>query len=253
MKSVKRFLAGFLAVYVIVGIGVNVTYGPPGYSREFLEQYRVETDRYHEIIKSDPYKLWAENPDVNPPDETLQRRIDFVHDFAQNPDFQAEDRRRARYNAITDWFNVIMLTLLIVVLARGPVSTFVAGLVSAERERIESVEIRRSAVARRKSEAERKLELLEGERVKSDKRAVARIREETEKIERSTDEALRQLREESEDRRRHEEILAQRRLEALIADEALALLEKQLRNEDTMDLDAVLLDRFLVELEARRS
>lgn len=251
MKSVKRFLLIFVAVYVVIGLGVNMLYGPPGFSNEFMEDYRDETDRYLEIVKSEEYKLWQENPDVNPPGPALEQQIAFVDDFEGNPDFRREMARRERYNAITDWFNVIMLTVLVVVLARGPVATFVSGMVAAERERIETIERKRSAAARRKSEAERKLEQLRDEQKRADASASNRIVEERAEIEQSTEDSLRQLRQEAEDRRRHEELLAQRRLKALVADEAIAILERRYREEHSTEQNDALIEQFLQELGER--
>jgi F0F1-type ATP synthase membrane subunit b/b' len=216
-----------------------------------MEDHRDEADRYLEIVKSPGFKLWEENPGVNPPDDAMQRQIAFVEAFRADPDYRAESARRARYNAISDWFNVIMLTILVVVLARGPIANFVSGMVVSERERIESVERKRSAAARRKSEAERKLEQLVDERKKADKHVAVRISEEAAEIERLTDDALRQVRQEAEDRRRHELLQAQRRLKAMVADEAIAILEKRYRNEQSPEQNAALIDQFLQDLGGR--
>lgn len=248
MKSVKRFLLAFVAVYVVIGIGVNVLYGPPGFSSEFLEEYRSETDRYLEIVKSDAFKLWEENPEANPPGSELERQIAFVEEFRSNPAFRAELDRRERYRTISDWFNVIMLTVLVVVLARGPIARFVAGMVASERQRIEGVERKRSAAARRKAEAERKIELLEVERAKAAEQAAARIADEIREVESSTEEALRQLRQETEDRQRNAELQAQRRMKSMLADEAIAILTERYRSERSPEKTEMQIDQFLHDL-----
>lgn len=251
MSPVKRFLLAFVGVYVVIGLAVNMLYGPPGFSNEFLNDYRNEADRYLEIVKSERYKLWKENPEVNPPDPELQQQIAFVERFQANPDFREEMERRDHYNAISDWFNVIMLTVLVVVLARGPVASFVSGMVATERERIENIERERSAAARRKSEAERKLEQLIDEERRANEAAAARIADETAQVELSTEETLNQLRQESEDRRRHAELLAQRRLKAILADEAIAILEQRYRSDESPEQNEALIEQFLQELSER--
>lgn len=251
MKSIKQFLIAFVAVYVVIGVAINMMYGPPGYSNEFMQEYREETDRYLDIIKSDEYKLWNENPDVNPPTPALQQQIEFVNVFTANPAFREEVERRDFYAGISDWFNVIMLTVLVVVLARGPIATFVRGMVQTERERIESIERLRSEAARRKSEAERKFEQLHVDRKRADETVAVRIAEDSAQIAESTEDALRQVRQEAEDRRRHEELLAQRRLKAIVADEALAILEQRYRKQQTPEQNEALIEQFLQELGER--
>ncbi len=252
MKPVRNFLIAFAVVYIAAGLGVNLLLGPPGYSSDFMEIYKDDVDRYQEIVKSESYKLWSENSSLNPPDAALENNIAFIESFRSNPDFEAEARRRGRYNVITDMFRALMLAILVIQLTRGPISSFVKGLVTAERRRIETVERTRSAAARRKAEADGKLAQIEEEHTKLERQVADRIEEETAQIEASTENTLDLLQREADDRRRQEALLARRRVKAMLVDEAIAMLERQLCESPEPDQDAALIDQFVSELGNRR-
>ena len=237
---------------MISGLGLNFLFGPPGFSGDFLDEYKDEVDAYIEITKSPEYKLWNENPERHPPDDALSASIAFVDEFQSNPAFQSELTRRARYESSTDWFNFAMLLILVVGLSRKPVARLVKRMVTAERERIEDVENKRAAAARRKLKAEQKLEKIAEERAKADLQVAQRIAQETQLVQSSTADALLLVSQELEDRKKQAQYEARQRLKAMMADEAVRILEQRFREQGSAAQDEALIDQFLADLGAQK-
>ncbi len=248
--SVKSFLIAFAISYAVIGLGVNLTLGPPGLTRDYLDAHKADHDRYTTIIKSDTYKIWTERPEVNAPQEGdgLQERFDFVATYEAGSEFIAEQNRRNRYGTLMDVFNALMVLVLVGVLGAGPIKNLLDSMVDAVRERIETAEQNRSDAARRKKDAQRKLEGFDKERDEAHTLVQERIDDDSERIQGTTQHALELLERETEDRKRYEELLAAHQVKEALVETSIALLREQYIAERNTGQESASIDGFLSQL-----
>jgi len=247
-----RWLAGYFVAYAAVAVTVNVFFGPPGYSNEYLDEYKEQHDRYLSITKSKEYKLWEENPDANPPDEGLAEDIEFVQQYEARGEFAAEQRRRTIYETILDFFNVFMIVLLAYRFGKAPLLNFLDGKIEEIRGRIEEAERARETALTHKAEAESKLANLDHVKARIERETEGRIALETRRIHESTEHNLSILEKEKEDRLRHEELLARQAVKAELVDRAIEEITKGYENTRSKESERHLMERFVLELENQR-
>lgn len=245
----KRFLLAYFGVYVAVSIGLNVTLGPPGMSGSFLENHRAEYDRYLETTKLDSYKRWSQRPELNPPDEDLRARITFVETFTQDAEFKAEQKRRLIYDLLFDFFNVGMVILLVVRFAKTPLGAFLHSMVDTIRGVLDEARTDRERASRRRAEAQDLIEELPEVLNTFQERIQKRIEEMRGDFAATNELSLEVLARETEDRKRHEEVLAQQALKQELIDEAIAVAAKRFMAHTSPVMDAALVDQFVDELE----
>lgn len=249
MKSVRGFILAYLAVYFVVAIGLNMTLGPPGLSSDYLETYKADQDAYLETIKSDPYKLWLERPQLHPPDAALAAQIAFVQEYEAREAFINEGRRRARYALLFDVFNVFMLLVLVWRFARKPVAKLIDDMVNDTRDRIDSAEDARITATQRKETARGKLDSIDEERSRIELESNQQLAREEKRIAESTREALARLDVELGERRAHEELMAIQKMKEQLVDEAIGLLIREHQSGSTPESESLLIDRFATQLE----
>ncbi len=252
MNIPKGFLIAFVVGYMALALVLNLTLGPPGLSRDYLEEYRRAHDHYLAITKSDEYKLWHERPHLHPPDETMAQSIAFVEEYEANPDFQAEQARRSKYNISFDLFNVAAVVVLVTFIARKPVVKALDGQIEAVRRRMERARISLKEAEQHIAEIDAKILEVEHERANLHDLTSTRIEMERKRIEEQAEQTLRTLAEETEDRRRHEKHLAEQAMKRELVNRAIGELEAQFRAHREPTIDSALLDQFVGELEAKR-
>lgn len=252
MRSAKSFLIAYAAVYFVGAIGLNVWLGPPGMSRDYLDQYKADHDRYVEIQKRSEFKMWKQRPHLNPPDERLALAIAFAEEYEARPEFQSEMVRRTRYDLLFDLFNTAMLILLIVRFGWKPTLGILDRFIEALRERIDrAAERRQDAEARRKAAQEQALRL-EAEQTAIEERVEARIADMRREAALHGAQSLSSLNHETEDRKHNEEARARSELKRALVDELLRDVELRFHESDSATLHATLLDRFLDDIDSRK-
>lgn len=247
----KGFLLRFAAVYVVAGVAINLAFGPPTLSKNYLADHKADQDRYIETIKMVEYKRWSQRPKLNPPDEALAERIAFVQTYTASPEFIAEQRRRGTYGLIFDLFNVGMLVFLVAHFARTPVRGLLDGMIESVRATLDRARDQRTDAARRQTDAKARIDELPERRSEHNAQTTQRIEEMRREAALATGERLAVLNRETEDRRRYEEILARQELKRDMVDQAIAVLSERYRAQQGPEQDAELIDRFMHELGDR--
>lgn len=250
MSSVKRFLIACAVIYMVLAILINITLGPPGLSGDYLDEFKPDHERYLYITKGDDYKLWAENPELHPPNEKLSDAdIEFVSDYEDGDAYQAEVTRRWRYQAIFDFLTFTMIIILGVRFGKAPVLAFLDARVDEVRRRIQRAEDASAAAVKRKGDAQTKLDGLDQERTDTGDATQRRIELERARIEESTAQALALLERETEDRRHQEELKAQGLMKRELVDEAIEIISERYKAERTKEQESVIIDQLMQQLE----
>ena len=221
MSGPKPFLIGYTVIYLAVALGLNLTLGPPGLSRAYLDEYKADHDQYLAIVKSDDYKLWKERPKRTTDDSRLNAKIIFASEYEARDEFIAEQRRRGAYDTIFDVFNVGMLVLLIVRLATKPLLGLIDSTIADIQERIDEADTLRDRAAVRKHAAESQLANIEHDRARLREEYAEKIERETARIDELTAQSLELLARETEDRKRQETAKAARALKVALIDAAV--------------------------------
>ncbi len=249
MGSVKAFLLSYVAIYMVVAIGMNITLGPPGMSREYLETYKSDHDHYIETTKRDDYKRWTERRELNPPSESLQASIDFVETYESRPEFQAEEARRHKYDILFDIFNMSMVVILITRFARKPLIGLLDGMIDQVRQTLKKAETARNEARRRKAEAlsdVNRLDQVQAEYVAETEKRIEDMRRDSAL---TTGESMSALNRETEDRKLNEAAMARRALKEELVNAALASLVQHVQENPSTQREDELIDSFVRGLE----
>ncbi len=252
MTPVKRFLIGYAAVYVAVAVILNVTLGPPGLSKEYLENYKDDHDRYIGITKNEGYKRLLQNPEAGAGDEALAEAAAFAAEYEARESFIAEDERRALYQILFDTFNVLMLIVLFVRFGRRPFVEFLDAGVEEVRKRIDEVEKARKEAQERRADAQRKVDVLGEEEAQLEAEAEIHMREMHRSSEESLSHSLALLQQETEDRIRQERLAAERAMKEELIEAAMTKFAERYKAEQSAEGEAALIDRFMKQLESSK-
>ncbi|MFP6581100.1 MAG: hypothetical protein VCD00_00940 [Candidatus Hydrogenedentota bacterium] len=255
MAVVKRFLILFVLAYLIVSTGINRTLGPPGMSKDYLAEYKSDHNRYIEAIKNKEYKTWKQRPHLVDMEADknagLQERIDFVAEYEIRPLFLKEERRRGRYELIFDFFNTIMVIVLVGRFARKPVIGLVDGMIEAIRFKIKEAEDAKREASERLDAVEHKIKGLPQDLAGYEELAEERI----ENIRRDsalfTGESISNLNKETEDRKRFEIVKARHLMKERMVDAAIEQVVTAIRESDSTERDEVLIDQFMANLKEK--
>lgn len=250
--SWKKFLVGFLLVYLVVSVLLNLTLGPSGMSKDYLKEYKANHDRYLETIKLDAYKRWRQRPELNPPDNGLADRIAFVSEYTARPKYVAEQQRRGTYGLLTDFFNVAMVIFLVFHFARKPVRELVEGMIESVRSTLDRARREREEAAQHKANTQAKLDGLPAQKSDLDEQTAQRIKEMREEDANTVGQRLSNLNRETEDRCVHEETLARLELRRELVDQAIDVLVQRFRSETAPEEHSVLIDQFVQRMEEGR-
>jgi len=256
MSPAKRFLLIFAIVSLGVWIGANLLLGPPGLSRPYLRQYKQGHERYIEITKSLPYKLYSERPHLHGPGspgapQGLAENIAFVEQYEANPAFQAEQRRIGVYGLFFDVFNAALVVVILVRFARKPLLNFLEEKAAHVRERIESSAGARGAAEERLRRAEDQLAHVEDERARVAAETARRLEHEMAELKRANERSLALLWQELADRKHQEIVAAKQQVKRELVSETIKRLEERYQAEQSPEREADLIDQFVRDLEAR--
>ncbi len=249
MNPTKKFLIGLVIAYMIVAIGLNVTFGSPGLSGTYLDVHSAAHDRYLDITKSDPYKRYKERADLQEPDAQLLANAEFVAEYEQNPLFQAEQARIWWRLLVFDLLNAATLIALAIRFLRKPLAAFLSEQVEQIRSRIEKAEQARAEAARNKETAQTKLDGLDTDREQIASHAGERADAETRAIAAAAEHQLAQLEQETMERKDLEERRAAMELKRQLVTQAVDQLEQQLRTTHSQKREDVLVNQFIEGLE----
>ena len=247
MAAAKSFLIKYAAIYLVVGITLIVTLGPPGFTKDYTAKFGADHDRYLEIVKSDDYKLWKENSNVNDTPEGA----DFVAEYEVRPEFLSETARRGKFNLIFDFFNFFMVLYLMVHFGRGPLASFLDAQIDLIKEKLGRVEKARTEAADRKAQATATLGSLEEQKVEFAKDKDERIARDKRESEEQTQELFAQLAAETEDRKHEEEHKAAMLVKKELVTQAIEALAKEIKANPSAEDNAALLGQFIAQLEKR--
>jgi len=252
-KPVLPFLVGYFLAYAVIATLINVVYGPPSMSGEFLDQYKEEYERYVETSKDPAYRKWQQRPHLNPPDDALQARIDFMREFGDNEDLRAELARRERYDLILDFFNVFMVGLLIVRFARKPVANLLDDIAQKTARKLDDAAAAREEAVRREARAAEQRRRLDVEKERIDVATQGRISDMERDMRALTEKRLEALEQETEDRKNQQEALALQALKRALVSQAVEELIASAWETDDQTQHLALLDDFIerLELESR--
>lgn len=251
MSGQKPFLIAFGVTYFMVAIGLNLMLGPPGLSQEYLDEYKADHDRYMTIVKSDDYKLWLERPERTTDDPKLNAKIIFASEYEARDEFKAEQRRRGRYDTLFNFFNVGMLVLLIVRLAKKPLLGLLDSTIADIEAGIDEADTLRDRAAVRKHAAESRLANIEHNRERLREEYAEKTERENTLIKEHTAQSLELLARETEDRKRQETAKAARALKMALIDAALDHVRTGYEATRSSESESKLTDQFVDQIGQR--
>lgn len=250
MAKIKRFLIIYVLVYIVIATGINMVYGPPSMSKEYLSEYKADHDRYLEAVKNSDYKLWAQRPElIETPDAKLQDRIAYVEEYEAREAFQEEAHRRHTYNLLFEFFNAGMVVVLIVGLAKGPVGSLVDGMIASIREKLDETEATLNVAEERLDAAQSKIAGLDEDLAGNAELVEERIENIRRDAALFTGQSLSRLNKEVENRKQHEEIKARHALKEIAVDAAIEQILEQFKSNGTDAHNEALIKQFVAELE----
>ncbi len=250
--SWQRYMIGYLLAYLAISLLLLATLGPVGMSKTYLEEYEADHDRYIQTTKLDTYKRWRQRPELNPPDDDLAVRIAFVDEYSSRPEFIGEQLRRATYAFLIDVFKVAMVIILVLHFGRKPLRELLQGMIENVRNKIGQAQQERDSAARRKHEAQAKLDGLPAQQTDIEAQTAERIEEMRHKDALTVGSRLANLNRETEDRQRHEETLARLELKRELVNQAIDILVERFRRQTPQTEGDTLIDQFVQQLEEGR-
>jgi F-type H+-transporting ATPase subunit b len=249
MTPTKRFLLLFFLVYVVGAVAIIVLFGPPGYTSAYMDQYKEAHQRYIEITQSEAYKLHRERPDLHPAEGKLAEDVAFVEKYESREAFQQEGRRIFIYNLLFDFYNAGAVVILAVRFGTKPFLNFLDERIDDIRRRMKKSEDGRARAAKQRAEAEAKLKGLPKDKEQIETQIDEAIRAEKEGLQALTDENLKLIAVETEERKQREARQAAMQMKAEIVERSVNNLTERLRRELTEADQAALIDQFVDRLE----
>lgn len=249
MNQVKRFLISWFVAYVVFcGLGIAL-FKSPSFSSAYLAKYKADHEKFYAILKSEPYKIWHERPQLHPPDAVLQEKIEFVNEYEERPEFRAEEHRTGHYRLYFKWMNAIMFVVLVVRLARKPLCDFLDGKIAEIRTTIETAEHESETAAQKNAEAHTKLKTFPGIADGIRKKSEGDIEENRQRINEEHKLAEHQLVVEVEDRKREDWHEASVTIRHELVNQALTRVEERYRTEPSLKNLEHSVDEFISVLE----
>lgn len=249
MTPAKRFLLIFFALYLVGAIAIIVLYGPPRYSQAYMGQYEDEHQRYLEITKSEAYKLHRERPALHPAEGKLAEDIAFVEEYESREVFQQEKQRVFIFNLLFDIYNAAATVIIAVRFGKEPFLNFVDERIDDIRRRIKQSEDVRARAAKQKAAAEAKLQGLAEEKQRIEAQMDEAIQTEKDNIAALTEQNLKLIAQETEERKQREARQAAMQMKAEIVTRSVDRLSERLQKELTEADQAALVEQFVTRLE----
>ena len=249
MSPVKKFFLIFFVLYLVGAVAIITVFKGPQISPEYMKANKADHQRYIEIVKSDAYKLHIERELLHPAEGQLADNVAFVQEYESREEYQREQGRANTFNMIFDFYNALAVVIIMVHFGKAPLLKFLD-------ERIEAIErrIQRSEKARKEAEekltlAKTKIEGLETEKKKIEEMTNTDIEDEKKQIAAMTQENLKAIELEKEQRKRREIRQAAMKLKAELVELAVNDTAGYLSNNLTDTDQALLLDQFINRLE----
>lgn len=258
MSPTKRFLLGFFGFALAGWITGIVLFGSPGFSSKYLAQHHHDHEHYIEITKSDLYKRYLERPALNGPDRLdahhaalLRGYIPFVEEYESRPAFQAEVHRIENLELYFEFFNPLLVILLVWRFGRKPLAGFLDAQIAALRERMDAAAAARIAAAARLEEANARVASLTEEQARVQADTAARLERELAELEAANKASLASMERELEERKQAELNRATQQLKKELVDAAMADVVRDLQAQRSPRNEERLLEAFLAGLERR--
>jgi len=248
MKSVKNFLIGFVVAYLVIAIGLNMLLGPPGMSPGYMEEFKQDHDHYIEVIKNKEYKFYIQRPHLVEASETLQQNAAFVEAYEAREEFQHEMHRRHIYELSFEFFNVLMLLVLIVPLARKPIMNLLERMIGEVREALTTVETNLTHANDRLETAEKQISGLDQDRAGYERLVEERIEVLRRDSALFTGQSMSLLNQETEERKEYEQIKAERKMKEIVVDAALEQIAKEAQGANAADWNDILIRQFTTDV-----
>ncbi len=258
MSPALRFLLGLAIFSLVFCVAVNMKWGPPALSSDYLAQYKDEHFRYVGIIKNRDYKKYIQRPQLLRPEASsaLAEKIAFAQTYQARQAFQQEQRRIALYENIFDVFHTLLTIAIILRFARKPLLKLLDEKIATLREKMAAAAARREEAAARKTNAAAALERLPGEEKKVDGETEQRLAREMKLLQEQNARSLEQIEREKRDRVREEELAARRRVKKELVNSAIeqvaARFVAQRDDPAQARYRAGMVDGFVRDIEARR-
>jgi F-type H+-transporting ATPase subunit b len=259
--SAGRFFAIFFAVYMVVAIAVNVLWGPPGMSADYLDQYEADHERYIQIKKSEGYARYRQRPDMDlvaqayekfpgldPPLSELPEAVAFMDAYTARPAYKEQMRRRAIYDGIFEVYNFAAVVFLIVWFGRKPLLAFLDEQIETVRRKIDRAENAEAKATDRRERAKCKVDGLDDEIARIEAQARTMADQDRENIEEMKRAALEQLDQEVEERKAVEERRAAAQIRGELVEQAVQQLTEDLKRQARPARQSALIRRFASEL-----
>jgi F0F1-type ATP synthase membrane subunit b/b' len=276
VSPVKRFLLIFFGGAFAAWLTLVLLFGPSGYTSDYMSgvftfegremERKAAHDEYLLIIKSFPYKLYAQRPHLHPPEAErnlekemrgeeyiTERDVRFVAAYEGQEAFQQEQRRRGLFEFLYRALNVVLIIVLVWRFAVPPMKGWLSAQVAAECTTMEDAARERESAEERLATAQSSVEQLPGEREQLEADTDERIKRELTALEEANEESLALVRQELEDRKKKELLAAAYLVKRELVDESLERLIARLREESAPERQAAWLGQFMTELEHRAS
>lgn len=245
----KRYFI-IVAVLYLVGCGLGVVFWKsPSLSSAYMAAHKADHERYLKIIRTEAFKRHEERPQLHPLTGEAFEDAEFVEHYRENPEFEHEENRIARYIE----FMKIVNSVAFIALLWGAVGSKLTAVLD---ERIETVRKRFADVEAAEIQA-KKIEEASAQKMAAWPEIESSIRKESEetmaqslaKI-KEEDDSARALLDRQEEERRHAELLAAAdTIRVELVTEAIRQAEghyRAQRGEEKLDVNV---DRFINLLE----
>jgi len=249
MSPTKRYLLKYAIVYIIFASAGLYFLGPPGLSAAYMKKHDLDHERYLEVVKSEPYILYKENPELHPLPEHLAKEETFVEQYESNPQYKAEEWRLMWFGLYFETFNALALIILAVHFSKKPLLAFLDDKRAEIRTRIDTAEKARLDAETQRLEAEKQVAKLDEERQAIASQGNDLVTKVAQDMNAETETILRQIDKEVEDRKHMEEQRARMQMKSDIVTRAMESLERQLLEEASEERLTALLQEFAQELE----
>ena len=112
------------AISLAVWVAGNMLFGPPGFSSEYLEQFKDEHEYYLSISKSEFYKKWEQRPHLNSPDhpdapKDFAAKLEFIEKYTARHEFIEEQHRKHIYELYFEIFNALLVAAIVFFFAKN--------------------------------------------------------------------------------------------------------------------------------------
>lgn len=258
MSPAKRFLLILFSVAIVGWLLGNAFFGPPGFTDEYMAQFKADHERYLKITKSEAYHLYTERPHLHGPDTAaappqFAEDLAFVKAYTARPAYQAEVVRQARYGFFFDLFNGALVVALAWYFGRKPLLRYLDTQIDAIRRKVDDA-------ARVRAEAEMLTKEVEAQmaRLPEDEQRIAqetehRLEKEMADLAEASHYSMGLMEREMADRKDQQWLRARQEVQRELVLSAINALKEQCANSQSAAFQDGLIDEFIDTLERGRA